>query len=120
MSPLRQTHSLTFLLDENVDVRVGHAFSGNGHKVTFCPKGISDEDVLVLAKKNGLTLITNDSDFAQLSSDTIRSLPGIIVLRIHSPSLPKTVQALETLLHDLRGEFQSRCIVLDERGYTVV
>lgn len=120
MSLLRRSRSLKFLLDENVDVRVGHALSVNGHNATFCPKGISDEDVLVLAKRDGLILITNDSDFAYLSSETIRLLPGIIVLRIHPPNLLITVRSLDLLFSEHAPVIQGKCIVLNENGYTMV
>lgn len=120
MSRFHQRRSLKFLLDENVDVRVGHALSNSGYTVTFCPKGIRDADVLALAEKNSLMVITNDADFAQLSLKTIRSSSGIIVLRIHPPNLLITVHSLEMLIIEHVGVIQGKCIVLNEHGYTIV
>lgn len=120
MSPLRQTRSPTFLLDENVDVRVGHALRALGYVIVSCPKGMSDADILARAKNDSLVLITNDTDFVHLPPEIIHSLPGLIVLRIHPPSVPSTIQALESLLREIGGETQSRCIVLGVNGFTIV
>lgn len=120
MSPLPQISNLKFLLDENVDVRVGYALRALGYAIVSCSKGISDAEVLARAKKDRLVLITNDTDFANLPLETIRLLPGLIIVRIHPPSLPKTAQALETLLHALGDKIQSRCILLGESGFTMV
>lgn len=39
--------NLKFLLDENVDARIGRALGARGLAVVSCPKGISDAAVLL-------------------------------------------------------------------------
>ncbi len=108
------------MLDENIDVRVGRKLHAWGYAVVSCPKGATDEDVLAIAKRDGLVLVTNDTDFTNLPSDTLHALAGLIVFRIHPPDVTKTAKALEKLLQEVGDEIQSTCILLGEEGFTVV
>ena len=58
-----EKHRHIFLLDENVDVRVGHFLRKNGYDVLLTPKGLRNGAVLALAKKKNCILLTHDTDF---------------------------------------------------------
>lgn len=45
------TQGYSFLLDENVDVRVGKFLEQEDHNVSFVPKGIRNGQVLALSQK---------------------------------------------------------------------
>lgn len=49
-----------FLLDENVDIRVGVFLEQEGCTVSFVPKGIRNGEVLALAEKKHCILVTHD------------------------------------------------------------
>ena len=60
--------SLKLLIDENVDFRIVKKLQNAGFKVILVSqnyKGISDIQVLELAKKFNAILVTEDSDFGE-------------------------------------------------------
>jgi len=85
----------------------------------LCPKGIKNGAVVAMAKKESCVLLTNDSDFANTGMYDPAELFGIVVFRIHPPSLDNLTAALENLLANTE-DFSGRLITVFEDGIEVV
>ncbi len=59
---------MKFLADENIDRQIVAALRQSGHDVTYVAEldpGITDDQVLDIATREGLLLLTADKDFVQ-------------------------------------------------------
>lgn len=92
---------LRFLLDENVDVRLGAYLKQGGHAVAFVPKGIRNGDVLALAAKEQCILVTHDTDFLDVFLTHNNHTFPIIVLRIHPPTRDRIIASFSLFLSRL-------------------
>lgn len=74
-----------FLTDENVSPMLVHAIREKGYDVKDVKEenlfGLSDDKILVLARKTNRSIITYDSDFANLLNYPLQSHKGVILLR---------------------------------------
>jgi predicted nuclease of predicted toxin-antitoxin system len=59
--------------------------------------GASDSEVAAVCQKEGLVLITMDTDFADIRSYPPAEFPGLVVLRLHSQDKPHVVDVLGRL-----------------------
>ncbi len=85
------------------------------------PDGLKNGKVIELARNESRVLITHDKDFGDTRVYPPENHPGIIILRIHPPGLPKTITGLEALLKSFSpGGFDHKLILLDEKGYQQV
>jgi len=86
-----------FLADESLDYRIVKFLRNNKFKVTaVCENysGIPDEEVLRLAERNNLLLLTEDSDFGRwVFSHGFKNV-GIIFLRYEKNTLQEVKNAL--------------------------
>ncbi|MEK7166135.1 MAG: DUF5615 family PIN-like protein [Patescibacteria group bacterium] len=87
-----------FLLDENIDIRLVKFLTDLGYQVVYCPKGAKNGQVISLSRKESAPLISLDKDFANPDLYSLTDSPGIIVLRIHPPTLEYLTAALTKLL----------------------
>lgn len=111
---------LTFLLDENIDVRIATFLKNKGHSVSLCPKGIRNGNVVALAKKNKQILLTNDKDFSNTDIYNPSNFSGIIVFRIHPPSYSNLSTALEELLRNYNSDdFTGKLFVVGLEGVQI-
>mgnify|MGYP001590440188 FL=1 len=69
-----------------------------GHDVKPVPKGSSDEDVAQFAKAQRRVLLTHDRDFADSAKFPPSEFSGIVLFRLHPPTLERVLKALERLL----------------------
>ena len=102
---------MKFLLDENVDYRLAPFLKHSGHNVKAIPQdypnGITDANVLALARKERRVLLTNDKDFGDLIFH--RKLPhcGVILFRLKKGNIDLNVRksklrlVLDTHFHQL-------------------
>ncbi|MBU1327420.1 DUF5615 family PIN-like protein [Patescibacteria group bacterium] len=77
------------MLDENVDVRLTSFLKKLGFSVLVSPKGLKNGAVLTLADKESCVLLTNDKDFTNLRAVKSSKFAGIVVFRVHPPTLSK-------------------------------
>ena len=63
MSSSASRSELKFLLDENVDARLGKFLKSEGFNVISAPKGFSNGKLAPISKSEKSILITNDEDF---------------------------------------------------------
>lgn len=113
------TAGRSFLLDENVDVRVGKFLKEEGYDISFVPKGIRNGEVLALAQKDKRVLVTHDTDFLDaFSIHKDRSLI-IVVIRIHPPTKEAVTAAFSALLPHL-SSVQTPCVYeLTSEGFRI-
>lgn len=101
---MKKSPQLTFLLDENVDVRIASFLTKLGFSTTICPPSIKNGEVIKLAKKESRILLTNDKDFLNTDLYYPSQTAGIIVFRIHPPSLSNLTSALGKILDNVKPE----------------
>lgn len=110
-----------FLLDENIDIRVKKYLAKRGFLVLICPKGIKDEELINLARRESCILLTNDKDFVNPNLFEFSDLPGIVVFRIHPPKLGNISAALDKLLSEIDlTELAGKLAVLGEDGLEII
>lgn len=88
---------ISYLLDENVDVRLGKVLAQSGLKVARVPQGATDKQVYALAVRTRAILITNDSDFVNVLLYPPAKTAGIIVFNVHPPTLANLTTAIGRL-----------------------
>jgi predicted nuclease of predicted toxin-antitoxin system len=116
----KKTSRLTFLLDENVDIRIATFLKRRRFEVVISPKGIKNGAVVKLAQTKFAILITNDNDFANTDLFKPSHYPGIIVFRIHPPALNKLKTALEKLFSKVSlDQFPGKLFTVQETGVEV-
>jgi predicted nuclease of predicted toxin-antitoxin system len=108
-----------FLLDENVRSEVKEFLEARGYRARYVPKGSTNGEVASVAREGRLVLLTHDSDFSNSVLYPPREFFGIVVIRIHPPTLDKLLPALEQLLLKVK-EFKGRLFILEERGFKVL
>lgn len=85
-------------------------------------RGCDDEAVIELAHKEGRMIITLDLDFGQIYYFSKISEVGIIVLRLHSPTVEHINQILENFLKDIDlddKKLSKSLIIVDEKKFRV-
>ena len=60
-----------FLLDENVQRRLGLFVKSEGFEVVIPPKGVSNGKLMSFSKTQNCILVTNDSDFSSAPQEKI-------------------------------------------------
>ena len=112
---------MRFLLDENTHIKLLNWFTQAGHDTIRVPDGLKNGKVIELARKESRILITHDKDFGDPLVYPPKNHPGIVILRIHPPSLPKILLGLEALLKALPStEFDHKLIILTEQGHQLL
>lgn len=112
---------MQFLLDENTHFKLLTWFVQSGHDAKRVSEGLKNGNVIELARRESRILITHDKDFGDVSAYPPKTHFGIVIVRMHPPSLPKTILRLEALLKaHSSAELKHKLIFLDEEGYKVV
>jgi len=106
-------------LDENVPDLVGTILRDGGHDVAFARDehlvGVPDEHLLAAAQEEARAIISLDRGFANILRHPPEATAGIVVVRLHTQTLPLIRQAAERLRKLLADEsVRGRLWVLDE------
>jgi predicted nuclease of predicted toxin-antitoxin system len=103
---------MRFLADESCDHAVVRALRVAGHDVAAIAEdspGITDEQVIVMAKVSGRILLTEDKDFGQLMFAAAQQASGVIFMRFPVTARAGLVDAVLNLVAsrgaDLYGSF---------------
>lgn len=83
------------MADENLDAPIVNRLRQDGHFVLYVMElepGISDDDVLDIASKEGCLLITSDKDFGELVFRLQRITAGVILVRLAGTLLDVKVE----------------------------
>ena len=106
---------MRFLLDENVQVRVGNRLQKAAHDVARVPSGMRNGAVLVHAVSERRVLVTYDSDFLDSVRYPPARTPGIVYVRVHPASLDGAMRALERLMETVPAtELAGACFMATE------
>lgn len=113
---------MRFLIDENVHVKIIDYLVSQGHDVMRVPSGIKNGQVVSLAQTEKRILVTNDKDFANRLLYDPNKYAGIIIFRIHPPTIEKLTLALQSLFVGVGAQFDwnGKLIIVEESGYHLI
>ena len=115
---------MDLLLDENIPSGLLALFQKEGHRVktlsNFKLRGASDEDVFATCKKEGLLLITLDTDFANIRHYPPKTHPGVIVIRVKRQSSRSIMRAMAAFLKTTHLEnCRGYLTIIEDSNYRV-
>ena len=98
---------------------VGAILREGGHDVALARDeklaGVQDEHILAIASQEGRVVISLDRDFSNILRHPPEATAGIVVIRLHTQTLPLIRQAATRLCELLaRESIRGRLWVLDE------
>jgi predicted nuclease of predicted toxin-antitoxin system len=108
---------LRFLLDENVDVRLGRYLHDAGHDVKAVaidhPASLPDESVLAISVAENRILVTHDKGFGELIFSRRLTHIGVILLRLAGPN--ETTRRLDAVIQRYPQGFEGFLVVTANR-----
>lgn len=115
---------MKFLADENVFPAVIAYLRKSGHDVIGIREAgltqATDDKIIKIAAKEERSIITFDKHFGDILRYPPRTLPGIILIRIHPPLLKDIFYALSNLFKNYHeNSFKGRLVVLTKSGYRI-
>lgn len=111
---------MQILLDEDVHVKVLQWLNQQGHSAVRTPSGLKNGEVLALARSQSRVLITRDRDFANRLLYPPKEHGGIIVLRVHPPTLDRLIKVLQNIFaHIPPADIPGKLIVAEEDSHQV-
>lgn len=101
---------MRWLADECVAARLVNRLREDGHDVLYVAEiaaGLSDVDVINLARRDNRVLLTEDKDFGDLVFRRSWAVHGIVLMRVNSQSLQaaRLVAAVEQYGERLVGHY---------------
>lgn len=103
---------MRFLADESCDFAVVGALRGAGHDVSAVAElasGISDREVIDLARAENRVVLTEDKDFGQLVFSALAGSNGVVLIRypatVRGDLQRSVVRLAETMGSQLQGVF---------------
>ena len=111
--------SQRFLLDENIPKSVGEFLKSRRFNAEYGPKGITNSELIALARNRETTLITRDEDFLNTSLYPPKEHKGIIVPVAHPPKADKLITLLERAINTI-NDYKEKTIVISESGIKII
>lgn len=113
-----------FLADENVSPKVVTFLRDKGYKVKDVKetdlKGISDDGLINLAKKEGLSLITFDKHFGNILLYPPKECHAIICINIHPPILEDIFESFNKFFKKFDTlKLPGILIILEKNGFRI-
>ncbi|MBF0531626.1 MAG: DUF5615 family PIN-like protein [Candidatus Omnitrophica bacterium] len=106
------------IVDENIRREVAEHLIAIGCDVKIPPKGLKNGQVFKLAIAEGRIFLTHDKDFLDPFLHPASLTNGIVVIRIHPPTVPVICASLDRLLKELSPEnLDKRLVLLRNNGY---
>ena len=93
---------LNFFADENISRHLVNLLQGEGYHISWIrerKRGISDLEIIEMAAKEDLIIITNDKDFGYLIYKQRLKCPGVILIRVDEISQGNTILAIFKKYH---------------------
>ena len=111
-----------FIADENIPAKTVMLLQQSGIDIISVleeSKGLSDEQVIILAAKEKRILITFDKDFGRLLKSHRDQMRGLILLRF-SPRSPQSIadRMAQVLAQNLR--FEGSVLVVREKAIRII
>lgn len=110
--------SLVFVGDESVDLPVLQKLSELGHRVIVIAHqapGISDLEVLEIARAHDAILITSDKDFGELVVKQKQRCRGVVLLRLFDLDPATMAARVVAAFHDHGPEWEGAFTVVNPR-----
>ena len=97
---------MKFKTDENFPLEAVNLLRGAGHDaLTVFDQSLSgrpDSNVASVCQREGRTLLTLDTDFADIRTYRPADYPGLLVLRLPRQSVPEVTRVIRRLLEALK------------------
>jgi len=117
---------LRFLADENLSRQTVELMRDLGFDVKdageACLRGCEDDEVVRFAERENRMIITLDLGYGSIYYFSKKGHVGMIVLRIHPPTVEEVNRVLKNFLRrvDLEKEKLTKCLImLDRKKYRV-
>ena len=112
---------IKFLTDENISPQVISALRTKGYNVKDIKEekifGISDEEVIELARKEERVILTCDKDFANLIKFPLQSHKGVVLLGFSNLSPSNIIKSFLPLLETSLAHKLSGALVIVKDNY---
>lgn len=109
---------MLLIADESCDFRLVRSLRSAGHDVTSVAEdhaGVTDDEVIQLARSERRLLITEDKDFGQLVFSAAKENSGVLLVRYPALTRSGLAKAVLELLAE-RGDDLYSCFVVIEPG----
>lgn len=113
---------MDFLADENIHAGIMAWLRETGNDVLYAADVLqsrSDDDLLAIARKEQRILITDDKDFGELIFYQRLATSGIVLIRLHSPSISERLERLADVWPTIETRAPGRFIVISDRKVRV-
>jgi predicted nuclease of predicted toxin-antitoxin system len=115
---------MEFKIDENLPVETAELLRNASHKATTVLEqnlgGSPDPDIAHICQREGLTLITLDTDFADIRTYPPEQYPGLIVLRLKKQDKPHVLDVVSRLIPSFSSEpVEGRLWIVEEERIRV-
>jgi predicted nuclease of predicted toxin-antitoxin system len=113
---------MKFVVDENVDLPIIARLRNDGHEVYAVIEvsaGISDDEVLKQANKQGVVLLTSDKDFGELVYRDNRYSCGIVLIRLAGLSNIEKAEIVASVIQDHSAELENAFTVISHRNLRI-
>jgi len=82
--------------------------------------GESDETIISLAQRENRILVTLDQDFGNIITYPTEKYPGIIILKVHPPSMSQTTYLLKKVITRVtEKEIKQALVVIDKNKFRI-
>lgn len=113
---------MNLLADEGIDRQIVDALRANGFIVAYVAEmapGISDDEVLAFANREGALLLTADKDFGELVFRLGRLSPGVVLIRLAGQAPIKKAEIVVSLVEKHRSELLESFSVITPVGIRI-
>lgn len=107
---------MRLLIDENIRKEVIDFLKSNGHDILVVPSGSKDDKIAEIAQETERIILSHDHHFADILMYPPEEYLGIIRIKIHPPTAPLIIGALNDLLQRLTSEEINKKLVILEKG----
>ena len=116
---LNKSNKIRFLTDENIATSVVHAIRNSGFYVKDVKEenlhGTSDEEIINLANKEDLVIITHDKDFGKIIANHLVRHSGVILIRLKKQNPANTKKAILNVLNSgIKNKLKYNLTVISE------
>ena len=120
MSPSHNLPKYKLIVDENLRREVVDFLKDSGCDIKIPAKGLKNGQIMRLAIYEERILITHDKDFLDPLLYPPSKTTGVILIRIHPPTVSAICTALEDLFKKLPPEsLNKKLIILEQEGFRI-
>jgi len=113
---------MKFVADENVDLPIIARLRNDGHDVYAVIEmsaGISDDEVLEQANRQGVVLLTGDKDFGELVYRDKRFACGIVLIRLAGLNNIEKVEIVASVINEHANELGNAFTVISRHNLRI-